>query len=140
MMRYGALKAWVAGLLVFGHLAVFCACFALFVTAPIEFPDVLQLALSAIPVLGASAVLAFRDILANPAGWRMGRKVSGVFLAVTLTFPLMMYFLVFFCLSGIYFQWQSFGPENVKIAVAGIEGFFGIYVGAIATTFFGSNE
>ena len=46
-------------------------------------------------------------------------------------------FVVFY---AVYVQLPGFGPEQMKIALGGIETFFGVFLGAISDTLFGKKE
>lgn len=144
-MRINTVRTCVAVVVIFGHLFVFVVGLSIGVFALLSGVDAIQTILMASPVLSATALAAFSYILAEANDERIhkiraNRKVSGVFAAVTIVFPV-------FLLSGIlvlffifWVQIDGFGSEQLKISLGALETFFGVYLGAISRTLFGNLE
>ena len=66
--------------------------------------------------------------------------MSGLFAFVTVFFPTALIVCVFVVFYAVYVQLPGFGPEEMKIALGGIETFFGVFLGAISDTLFGKKD
>ena len=105
--------------------------------AAVSFRDI-QTVLMASPVLGVTATAALMFALRGEVGIRRGKKVTGLFAFVTIFFPSALILCIFVVFYAVYVQLSGFGPDEMKIALGGIETFFGVFIGAISDTLFGS--
>ena len=106
-------------------------------------PEGKRLAYAAPTAPGAVAVTATAALmfaLRGEVGIHRGRKVTGLFAFVTIFFPTALIACVFVVFYALYVELNGFGPEQMKIALGGIETFFGVFLGAISDTLFGKKE
>jgi hypothetical protein len=136
-MTQGQIRAWVAMIILFGHFVVFLAGLLLGVFGPLTGTDTAQTVLMASPVLGVTATAALMWVIRGQVGFKKGRKISAIFGVVCLFFPSALLFCIFTVFLAVYKQAPGFGPEQMKIALGGIETFFGGFLGAISDTLFG---
>jgi hypothetical protein len=139
-MYQGQIRVTVAIIILGGHFLVFFCGLLLGVFGPLLGSDAIQTVLMASPVLGVTATAALMFALRGEVGIRRGRKVTGLFAFVTIFFPLALILCVFVIFYAVYVQLTGFGPEQMKIALGGIETFFGIFLGAISDTLFGKKD
>jgi hypothetical protein len=139
-MHQGQIRVIVAVVILGGHFLVFFCGLLLGVFGPLLGSDAVQTVLMASPVLGVTATAALMFALRGEVGIHRGRKVSGLFALVTIFFPSALIACVFVVFYAVYVQVPGFGPEQMKIALGGIETFFGVFLGAISDTLFGRKE
>jgi hypothetical protein len=68
-----------------------------------------------------------------------GVKITGLFAFVTF-FPTALIGCIFIVFFAVYKEVPGFGPGNMKIALGGIETFFGVFLGAISDSLFGTRH
>jgi len=139
-MHQGQIRVIVAVVILGGHFLVFFCGLLLGVFGPLLGSDAVQTVLMASPVLGVTATAALMFALRGETGIHRGRKVSGLFAFVTIFFPTALIACVFVVFYAVYVQVAGFGPDQMKIALGGIETFFGVFLGAISDTLFGKKE
>lgn len=137
-MYQGQIRVIVAAIILGGHFLVFFAGLLLGVFGPLLGTDAVQTVLMASPVLGVTATSALMFALRGEVGIRRGRKVTALFAFVTIFFPSALILCIFVIFYAVYVQISGFGPDQMKIALGGIETFFGVFLGAISDTLFGS--
>lgn len=137
-MYQGQIRVIVAVIILGGHFLVFFCGLLLGVFGPLLGTDAVQTVLMASPVLGVTATAALMFALRGEVGIHRGRKVTGLFAFVTIFFPCALILCVFVVFYAVYVQLSGFGPDEMKIALGGIETFFGVFLGAISDTLFGS--
>jgi uncharacterized BrkB/YihY/UPF0761 family membrane protein len=138
-MYQGQIRGIVALIILFGHLAVFFAGLLLGTFGPLTGTDAAQTVLIASPVLAVSGTAALMWIIRGQTGITKGEKVSGIFSVVSIFFPIALLVCIFFIFIAVYKQAPGFGSEQMKIALGGVETFFGVYLGAISDTLFGTH-
>jgi len=137
-MYQGQVRTIVALVILAGHFLVFLFGLLLGVFGPLIGADALQTVLMASPVLGVTATAALMFALREEAGVAKGTRVSGLFAIVSIFFPSALIICVFLIFLALYKQVAGFGPEQMKIALGGIETFFGVFLGVISDTLFGA--
>jgi hypothetical protein len=137
-MYQGQIRVIVAVIILGGHFLVFFCGLLLGVFGPLLGTDAVQTVLMASPVLAATATSALMFALRGEVGIRRGRKVTGLFAFVTIFFPSALILCIFVVFYALYVEVNGFGPDQMKIALGGIETFFGVFLGAISDTLFGS--
>jgi hypothetical protein len=136
-MYQGQIRGSVALIVLFGHFLVFLFGLLLGIFGPLGGVDVTQTLLMASPVLGVIATAALSWVMRGELGIEKGGKVSAVFASVVLFFPISLIGSIFIIFYAVYKQVSGFGPDEMKIALGGIETFFGVYIGGISDTLFG---
>jgi hypothetical protein len=136
-MFQGQIRAVVAFIILGGHFLVFMSGLLLGTFGPLTLSDSTQTILMASPVLGVTGAAALLWVIRGETGIVMGEKVSPVFAAVTMLFPLGLLLCIIIIFLAVYKQLPGFGPEQMKIALGGVETFFGVYLGTISDTLFG---
>lgn len=139
-MRQGQIRVAVAAIILFGHLLVFVFGLSIGLFGPLSQPDAIQTILMASPVLGLSAASALTFTLRGEAGIAKGRRVTGLFSAVVLIFPISLILSIFAIFAAFVLQLNGFGPQQMKISLGGVETFFGIFLGSISQTLFGESQ
>jgi hypothetical protein len=139
-MYQGQIRVIVAIIILGGHFLVFFFGLLLGVFGPLIGADAVQTVLMASPVLAVTATAALMFALRGEVGIHRGRKVTGLFVFVTIFFPTALIACVFVVFYALYVELNGFGPEQMKIALGGIETFFGVFLGAISDTLFGKKE
>ncbi len=139
-MYQGQIRVVVALIILGGHFLVFFCGLLLGVFGPLLGTDAVQTVLMASPVLGVTATAALMFAMRGETGIHRGRKVTGLFAFVTIFFPLALILCIFVVFYALYVELSGFGPEQMKIALGGIETFFGVFLGAISDTLFGKKE
>jgi hypothetical protein len=135
-MHQRRLRAIVATIILVGHFLVFAFGLFLGIFGPLTGADAIQTLLMASPVLGvvAGSVLTFS--LRTGTRRARGPKMNGLFSFVAIFFPSMLIGCIFIVFMAVYKQLDGFGPDEMRIALGGIELFFGIYLGAISEALF----
>ncbi len=124
-------------IVIFGHFGAFLfGFFALAIGGGRVNQEFFNLILMASPVLSSTALAALVDLLARPSGGSRGRKVSGVFSAVTLFIPSVLVFCVVIVFYLFTSQSSIASPGDLKIALGVLETFFGAFLGAISKSLF----
>jgi hypothetical protein len=136
-MYQGLLRSLVASVILFGHFLVFAAGLLLGIFGPLVGADAAQTVLMASPVLGVTATAALLWVIRGELGVARGKKVSFMFALVSLFFPIALLGCIFFIFYAVYKQVPNFGPDQMKIALGGIETFFGVFLGGISDALFG---
>ncbi|QND55654.1 hypothetical protein [Mesorhizobium huakuii] len=136
-MTLGTLRTVVSVVAIFGHLFVFLVGIALGVFSLLSGVDAMQTLLMASPVLAVIAFGAFSNVIANRTGQPAPEKVSGTFALLCVAFPVILISLVLVLFWLFYQQLDHFGPDQLKIALGGVETFFGVYIGMISKSLFG---
>ena len=137
-MYQGQIRVLVAVIILGGHFLVFFCGLLLGIFGPLLGTDAVQTVLMASPVLAATATSALMFALRGELGIRRGRKVTGLFAFVTIFFPSALILCIFVVFYAVYVELSGFSPDQMKIALGGIETFFGVFLGAISDTLFGS--
>ena len=137
-MYQGQIRVLVAVIILGGHFLVFFCGLLLGIFGPLLGTDAVQTVLMASPVLAATATSALMFALRGEIGIRRGRKVTGLFAFVTIFFPSALILCIFVVFYAVYVELPGFSPDQMKIALGGIETFFGVFLGAISDTLFGS--
>jgi len=123
---------------IFGHLAVFAVALSLGIFSLLQGVDALQTLLMASPILAVIALTAFTYILDNQESVADDSKVSGLFAVLCIAFPLILICAILALFYFFYLQLNKFGPDQLKIALGGVETFFGVFIGSISKTLFGA--
>ncbi|WP_189637717.1 hypothetical protein [Rhizobium phaseoli] len=98
----------------------------------------MQTLLMASPVLAVIAFGAFSNIMENRTGNRDSIKVSATYAIVCSVFPIFLVFIILALFWLFYQQLNHFGPDQLKIALGGVETFFGVFIGMISKSLFGN--
>jgi hypothetical protein len=139
-MNQGQIRVIVALIVLGGHFVVFVFGLLLGVFGPLTGVDTFQTILMTSPVLGMIAASAVNWVTSVETGVPQGDRVSLVFSIVVIFFPSALICCIGLVFALIYLQTPNFGPGNMKIAIGGIETFFGLYIGAISDRLFGKRE
>ena len=136
-MRRSQIRTTVAVIVLAGHFLVFLVGLLLGVFGPLGGADAVQTLLMASPILGVTATSALRFALRDEPQVADTKKVSGLFAFVTIFFPFSLIACIAVVFAAVYKEVSGFGPDQMKIALGGIETFFGVFLGAISDTLFG---
>ena len=136
-MYQGHIRTTVAAIILGGHLLVFVAGIALGLFGPLRGTDLVQVVLTASPILAVTATAAIRYVLDNQSGIARGERTTALFSIVVITFPSVLIGCIFFLFWALYKQMQGFGPNELKIGLGAIETFFGGFIGLISDKLFG---
>jgi len=137
-MYQGTIRVLVACIILGGHFLVFFAGLLLGIFGPLLGVDVVQTILMASPVLGVTASSALMFAMRGQTEIDRGEKVTTLFSTVTLFFPIALLVCIAVVFVAISRQVNGFGPDQLKISLGAIETFFGIFLGTIAQTLFGT--
>lgn len=127
----------LSAIVIVGHFGVFLfGFFVLAVWGGRLTADFAHLILMASPVLAATSVAAFTDVISRPTAGRRGRRVRSLYVVVTFAVPV----LLILCIGMIFalFAMQSHiaSPADLKTALGGIEVFFAGYMTALSGKLF----
>jgi hypothetical protein len=139
MMLKSTVRNSVAVIVIFGHLAVFIVALALGIFSILRGIDAIQTLLMASPILAVVALTAFTFVIDNQEGTTEQSKVSTLYAALCIIFPLILISIILILFFLFYLQLDKFGVEELKIALGGVETFFGVFLGAISKSLFGTS-
>lgn len=131
------IRVAVALIIIIAHAFIFLAGLLLGIFGSLTGTETLQVILIGSPILTTTAAAAIAFALRSETETDRGARVSNLFAIVVLFVPLI--FVAFMCIAFLanYYQVNGFGPEQLKIALAGIETSFGAFLGAISNALFG---
>ena len=136
-MYQGQLRTVVAAIILVGHTTILLCGFGLGLFGPLRGTDLVQVILTASPVLAATAALAFRYSLRTQTEVEQGLKITGLFGTVAIATPLTLIACILLLFWAMYRQVNGFGPNELKIGLGAVETFFGAFLGLVAEELFG---
>jgi hypothetical protein len=80
---------------------------------------------------------AFTFVIDNQNGPKDRSKVSVLYSALCIIFPLILIVIILVLFFLFYLQLDRFGPDQLKVALGGVETFFGVFLGLISKSLFG---
>ncbi|MGR9206328.1 hypothetical protein ACU8OG_20700 [Rhizobium leguminosarum] len=139
-MTQNTLRTVVSLIVIFGHLLVFFAGAVMGAFVFTLSSDAIQTVLMASPVLGVTAASSMRYIFSDQAleSDATTRPLPMVRCVIAIAFPISLLIAVFLILCTQVIQLDNFGPDKMKIYLGAVETFFGIYLGLISDSLFGS--
>lgn len=138
MISKNIVRNAVAVVVIFGHLVVFIVALGLGVFSLLRGLDAIQTLLMASPILAVVALAAFSQVM-DYSGISVDEgKLSPLYAVLCIAFPVILICIILFMFYLFYLQLDRFGPDQLKVALGGVETFFGVFLGAISKSLFGN--
>lgn len=138
-MNRSVLTTRVAVIVIIGHVIVFINALALGILSMMRGIDAIQTLLMASPILAATAISAF-NALDDGADTSSADMMSKSYSFFAVFFPCLLVVVVCALFGLFWAQIDGFGPDQLKIALGGVETFFGVFLGAISRKLFGKTN